>query len=65
MSPSPPEHRVSRPVSTVVRPPGKQLIPIDSITINKMLGEGEFGVVQQGVWTTETGDKVGENKDAV
>lgn len=58
LSPSPPEHRVSRPVSTVVRPPGKQLIPIDSITINKMLGEGEFGVVQQGVWTTETGDKV-------
>ncbi|KAK6176309.1 hypothetical protein SNE40_014616 [Patella caerulea] len=53
-SPSPPENR---PVS-YIRTPGKQIIPADSISINKTLGEGEFGVVQQGVWTTEEGDKV-------
>ncbi|XP_070206873.1 activated Cdc42 kinase-like isoform X2 [Littorina saxatilis] len=58
LSPSPPEHRISRPISTVVRPPGKQLIPVDAIALNKTLGEGDFGVVQQGVWTTETGEKV-------
>nr|KAG5702466.1 hypothetical protein BaRGS_015098 [Batillaria attramentaria] len=58
LSPSPPEHRISRPVSSIVRPPGKQLIPLDSISVNKTLGEGEFGVVQQGVWTTENGEKV-------
>ncbi|XP_050414468.1 activated Cdc42 kinase-like isoform X1 [Patella vulgata] len=53
-SPSPPENR---PVS-YIRTPGKQIIPADCISINKTLGEGEFGVVQQGVWTTEDGDKV-------
>ncbi|XP_071110149.1 activated Cdc42 kinase-like isoform X4 [Haliotis cracherodii] len=57
LSPSPPEHRISRPTS-VIRPPGKQIIPQESIAVNKTLGEGEFGVVQQGVWTTEDGDKV-------
>lgn len=35
----------------------KHIIPADSITINKELGVGEFGVVQQGVWTNE-GDRV-------
>lgn len=58
LSPSPPEHRISRPISAVVRPTGKQLISLESISINKTLGEGEFGVVQQGVWTTENGEKV-------
>ena len=62
LSPSPPEHRISRPISTLVRPPGKQLIPVDSISVNKTLGEGEFGVVQQAVWTVENGDKVGKHE---
>lgn len=57
LSPSPPENRNTRPPS-VIRPPGKQIIPADSISSNKTLGEGEFGVVQQGIWTTETGEKV-------
>lgn len=57
LSPSPPEHRISRPVS-YIRPSGKQIIPADSIVANKTLGEGEFGVVQQGIWTTENDEKV-------
>lgn len=31
--------------------PSKHIIPADSIVINKELGSGEFGVVQQGAWT--------------
>lgn len=57
LSPSPPEQR-SRPTSYIVSP-GRQIIPAEAIHINKSLGEGEFGVVQQGVWTTERGEKVG------
>ncbi|XP_056004776.1 activated Cdc42 kinase-like isoform X4 [Ostrea edulis] len=56
LSPSPPEQR-SRPSSYIVSP-GRQIIPAESIHINKSLGEGEFGVVQQGIWTTERGEKV-------
>ncbi|XP_059172052.1 activated Cdc42 kinase-like [Physella acuta] len=61
LSPSPPQQRAPRPASVGApysRPPGKQLISVDSIQLNKILGEGEFGVVQQGVWTTETGEKL-------
>lgn len=29
----------------------KHIIPADSICVNKQLGVGEFGIVQQGVWT--------------
>ncbi|CAO1398964.1 unnamed protein product, partial [Diamesa hyperborea] len=29
----------------------KHIIPLDSISVNKQLGVGEFGIVQQGVWT--------------
>ena len=36
----------------------KYVISSDSITINKELGAGEFGVVQQGVWTNEEGERV-------
>lgn len=57
LSPSPPGQRVSRPVS-YIRPMGKQIISSDSIQIKETLGEGEFGVVQQGTWTTESGEKV-------
>ena len=57
LSPSPPGHRVSRPIS-YIRPMGKQIISSDSIQVKDTLGEGEFGVVQQGTWTTESGEKV-------
>uniref|UniRef100_A0A2C9JW39 non-specific protein-tyrosine kinase n=1 Tax=Biomphalaria glabrata TaxID=6526 RepID=A0A2C9JW39_BIOGL len=61
LSPSPPQQRGLRPASVGApysRPPGKQLIPVDSLHLNKVIGEGEFGVVQQAVWTTETGEKL-------
>lgn len=32
-------------------PNNKHIIPPDSICVNKQLGTGEFGIVQQGVWT--------------
>ncbi|KAH8277758.1 hypothetical protein KR018_005551, partial [Drosophila ironensis] len=32
-------------------PNNKHIIPADSISVNKQLGTGEFGIVQQGVWT--------------
>lgn len=31
-------------------PTNKHIIPLDSISVNKQLGNGEFGIVQQGVW---------------
>ena len=37
---------------------GKQIISSDSIQIKEALGEGEFGKVLQGTWTTESGEKV-------
>lgn len=40
------------------RVPNKHIIPADAIVINKELGVGEFGVVQQGVWTNEEGERV-------
>ncbi|XP_064610478.1 ack-related non-receptor tyrosine kinase-like isoform X1 [Liolophura sinensis] len=56
LSPPPPEHRLSRP--SYIRGPGKQIIPSECLAIHKTLGEGEFGVVQQGIWTTEDGERV-------
>jgi activated CDC42 kinase 1 len=38
--------------------PSKHIIPAEAIVVNKELGVGEFGVVQQGVWTNEDGDRV-------
>lgn len=35
-------------------PNNKHIIPADSICVNKQLGTGEFGIVQQGVWTNGT-----------
>ncbi|XP_058836033.1 activated Cdc42 kinase-like isoform X1 [Topomyia yanbarensis] len=35
-------------------PNNKHIIPADAITVNKQLGTGEFGIVQQGVWTNGT-----------
>ncbi|KAJ9589855.1 hypothetical protein L9F63_017010 [Diploptera punctata] len=36
-----------------IRVPNKHIIPAESIIVNKELGTGEFGVVQQGVWTND------------
>ncbi|XP_022905182.1 activated Cdc42 kinase-like isoform X3 [Onthophagus taurus] len=41
------------PVSKAPRVPSKHIIPAANITVNKELGMGEFGVVQQGVWCNE------------
>ncbi|XP_058798592.1 activated Cdc42 kinase-like isoform X2 [Phymastichus coffea] len=46
----PPEERQDRPP---IRVPNKHMIPADAIIVNKELGMGEFGVVQQGVWTND------------
>lgn len=40
-------------LSRAPRVSSKHIIPSTSITINKELGMGEFGVVQQGVWCNE------------
>lgn len=40
-------------LSKAPRVSSKHIIPSTSITINKELGMGEFGVVQQGVWCNE------------
>ncbi|XP_053990401.1 uncharacterized protein LOC128882703 isoform X2 [Hylaeus volcanicus] len=45
-----PEERQDRPP---IRVPNKHMIPADAIIVNKELGMGEFGVVQQGVWTND------------
>lgn len=45
-----------------VRVPSKHIIPADAIVINKELGVGEFGVVQQGVWTNEEGERVSKGR---
>lgn len=41
------------PISRMSRVSSKHIIPAASITVNKELGMGEFGVVQQGVWCNE------------
>ncbi|KAK2705842.1 hypothetical protein QYM36_016000 [Artemia franciscana] len=41
-----------------VRVPSKHIIPAEAIVVNKELGVGEFGVVQQGVWTNEDGERI-------
>uniref|UniRef100_A0A1B6DJ21 non-specific protein-tyrosine kinase n=1 Tax=Clastoptera arizonana TaxID=38151 RepID=A0A1B6DJ21_9HEMI len=49
-----PDEPVEKPP---VKVPNKHIIPADAILVNKELGTGEFGVVQQGVWTNE-GDRI-------
>lgn len=41
------------PTLRTSRMPSKHIIPSSNITVNKELGMGEFGVVQQGVWCNE------------
>ena len=38
-----------------IKVPSQHVIQFDAISMYKELGEGEFGVVQQGVWTDEDG----------
>ncbi|CAG9814391.1 unnamed protein product [Phaedon cochleariae] len=47
-------------LSKAPRVSSKHIIPSSSITINKELGMGEFGVVQQGVWCNE-GERIQSN----
>lgn len=35
-----------------IKVPTKHIISVEDITINKELGMGQFGVVQQGTWAT-------------
>lgn len=44
-------------------PNNKHIIPADSISVNKQLGIGEFGIVQQGVWTNGS-ERVSESLSA-
>ncbi|XP_015114732.1 activated Cdc42 kinase-like isoform X2 [Diachasma alloeum] len=45
-----PEEKQDKPP---IKVPNKHMIPADAIIVNKELGMGEFGVVQQGVWTND------------
>ena len=40
------------------RVPSKHIITYEDITMCKTLGTGEFGTVQQGIWTNDDGDRV-------
>jgi hypothetical protein len=50
-----PDELIDKPPLKV---PNKHIIPAEAIIVNKELGTGEFGVVQQGVWTND-GERVG------
>lgn len=41
-----------------IKVPSKHIISMDNISLNKELGIGEFGVVQQGIWTNEDGERI-------
>ncbi|XP_067144379.1 activated Cdc42 kinase-like isoform X2 [Centruroides vittatus] len=41
-----------------IKVPSKHIISMDNISLNKELGVGEFGVVQQGIWTNEDGERI-------
>lgn len=45
------------PEKPPIKVPNKHIIPAEAIIVNKELGTGEFGVVQQGVWTND-GERV-------
>jgi len=49
-----PDERMDRPP---IKVPNKHIIPAEAIIVNKELGTGEFGVVQQGVWSND-GERV-------
>ncbi len=51
----------SKDRSYQLKVPSKHIIPAEAIIVNKELGVGEFGIVQQGVWTNEDGERVDLN----
>jgi len=44
--------------SSSSKPANRHLIAEDAISIQKTIGNGEFGVVQQAIWTNEHGERV-------
>jgi len=40
------------------KPADKHLIAENAISIQKVIGHGEFGVVQQAIWTKDHGERV-------
>jgi len=40
------------------KPANRHLIAEDAISVQKTIGNGEFGVVQQAIWTNEHGQRV-------
>ncbi|XP_077289254.1 activated Cdc42 kinase-like [Arctopsyche grandis] len=46
-----PDAKTNSTSDTLNKVANKHIIPAENITVNKELGTGEFGVVQQGVWT--------------
>ncbi|XP_077998371.1 uncharacterized protein LOC144451412 isoform X2 [Glandiceps talaboti] len=37
---------------------GRHIIPAEALSIHKEIGKGEFGLVQQGVWSNEEGERI-------
>jgi hypothetical protein len=60
----PGETNVSPPVAADKQNPlksvssNKHIISESAISLQKTIGSGEFGVVQQGTWTNERGERV-------
>ena len=46
-------------VPSVRQSSSKHVISESAISLNKVLGNGEFGTVQQGVWVDDDGERVG------
>jgi len=40
------------------KPANKHLISEDAISLQKIIGQGEFGVVQQAIWANDDGERV-------
>jgi len=40
------------------KPANKHLIAEDAISVQKIIGHGEFGVVQQAIWTNDHSERV-------
>jgi len=57
MSSLPSSSSSSSKYSRVVAP-GRHIIQTDAIDVHKTLGSGEFGTVQQGVWTDASGRRI-------
>jgi len=40
------------------KPANRHLIAEDAISVQKTIGHGEFGVVQEAIWTNDHGERV-------